>query len=102
MRFDLQHPRILGLTATYGYDGSLVEFFLTIRSSQVEYDGLRPGYTGIPGLLALLVAHGFFDGDDLLLAREELAHRVAGEIEDPEVRRAAMVIERLLAAANEG
>lgn len=103
MRFDVQHPSDPTVRAEVGLDHAVGFFITTYKGRRVvrQYDALHRGYNGLPGLLAALVAHGFFTEDDVLLARQELAHRGAGEVEDRDVRRAAEVIENLRAAAAE-
>ena len=105
MRMEIAHPTNSQITAVVGWD-HLLGFFAEIsnRGFRIyQYDNLvvETGQTSLQGLLNLLVNQGFFT--DLETAE---AHRMLGyvddvdDIEEPSVRLAAEVIERLKEAAS--
>ena len=107
MRFRLDHPTSPRTWALYGFDPTGLGFWAEVRRRGYivsAYDGLHVlgGRTTISGVLALLVGHGFLEGDDLHEAMQLLPHVDAADIEGLDVRRAAEVIERLRGAASGG
>ena len=107
MRFRLEHPSELRTWALYGFDHSGLGFWCEVRRRGhllASYDGLSApgGMTSIQGVLDLLVNHGLVTESDVAAALLELPHRDAADIQDPDLRRAAEVIERLREAASEG
>ncbi len=105
MRFRLAHPSEPRTWAWYGHDRTGLGFWAEVRRGGRlvdAYDGLRSGQTTIQGVLSRLTEHGFIDEDDIHEAMRQLAIMDAADIEDPNVRRAATVIEQLRQAAAEG
>ncbi len=105
MRFTITHPTDTTLRAVYGWDHAL-GFWIDVRRRgrlQEARDALREagGVTSVGDILATLVAHSFLDEDNVHEAMSMLAHVDATDIEDPDERRAAEVIERLRRAGAE-
>lgn len=105
MRFTFQHPSDPTMKAIYGHDRTALGYFLEVRRAGrlvCAYDGLRSGETTIDGVLSRLVDHTFVTEGDIGEAMTLLAHTDAADIEDPALRRAATVIERLRQAGAGG
>ena len=106
MRFTLDHPSTPHVRAAYGWDHALGFWIEVRRRGRLleAHDALREagGVTSVRDILDALVAHGFVTEDAVAEAMTWLPHRDAAEIQDPDVRRAAEVIERLRGAASEG
>lgn len=99
-RFIVNHPTDKGLRASYGLDRALGFFAELKRGERIlaEYDRIHPPYADKQGLLDFLVRNGFFTATEVQLAHLESAHTEPEEME-PELRRAAHVLENLRAAA---
>jgi len=105
VRFTLDHPTDRTTRAVLGHDRTAVGYFLEVRRAGKLvhiFDGLRSGPTTIQGVLSRLMEHGFVTEDDLHEAMQMLPHMDAADIQDPDLRRAAEVIERLRGAASKG
>jgi len=105
MRFTIQHPTDTAMKAVYGFDPTAVGYFVEVRRAGklvCAYDGLHFGQTSITGVLSRLVDHTLVTEDEVAEAQDWLPHMDAEDIEDPDVRRAATVIENLLSAAAKG
>ena len=104
MKFHVQHPADPRLSADVGLDPDpAVAHFATIyKAARVvgEVDGLRDP-RGLPAVLELLVRFRFLTDVDVQVARRELAHHRASEIEDAGARLAGTVVERLRLAAGD-
>lgn len=105
MRFTINNPSDSTMRAVLGFDPTAVGYFVEVRQAGRlvdSYDGLRHDQTTIDGVLTPLVNHGFITEDAIAEAVTWLPHMDAADIEDPDVRRAAEVIERLRAASSKG
>lgn len=97
MKFALKHPTSRRQKASCGVDNA-IGVFVEVRDGDrlvKEYDALHPGYEGVPGALRILATYGFFTEAEAALALLWIQHSRAAEAEDPNVRRAAEVAERL-------
>lgn len=94
-----------GFTISYGVDGGGLGFFGTILKDgrkAAEYDALRSGYDGLPGLLRVIVHAGVVAADDVAEAARLLPHVEApDEIDEPAVRFIAQVILNCRRAASD-
>jgi len=105
MRMEIIHPTDSRVTAELGWD-HLLGFFTEIRNQGCrlyQYDNLvvEDGPTSLRGLLNLLVNQGFFTAMDIAEAHRALGYvDDVDDIEEPSVRLAAEVIERLKEAAS--
>ena len=104
MRMEIAHPTDPQMSAVLGWD-HLLGFFVEIRnrgSRIYQYDNLvlEDGQTSLQGLLNLLVSQGFFTRLDIAEAHRALGYvDDVDDIEEPAVRMAAEIIERLKEAA---
>ena len=104
MRMEIAHPAAPRMTAVLGWD-HLLGFFGEIRNRGCriyQYDNLvcDDGPTSLQGLLNLLVGQGFFTALDIAEAHRALGYiDDVDDIEEPAVRMAAEIIERLKEAA---
>jgi len=87
----------------YGWDPTQVAFFLTVRKGRrklVEYDGLRPGYDGLRGLVKALLDAGVVSHEDIVGALLALPHvRRLEDIPEPGVRLVVEITNHLRRAA---
>lgn len=91
------------LSLEYGFD-KLMGFFLTVSFRGVQkadYDCLDDSYSGLPGLLDVLVESGAFSRSDIEEALTSLMTMDSSDIEDKAVQQAAIVIENLKLAAGD-
>lgn len=102
MKMTVPHPSDTDVYAEVGLDPFVGHFATVYEQDRVaeSVDGLSDA-RGLPAVLDMLVARAFFAVEDVLLARRELAHRHAADVEDPDVRRAAGILEALRMAAAE-
>lgn len=102
-----RHRLVFNGTARFvlvvGYDHPAMGFFLTIHGPgrPVVYDSTRPGYEGIPGLLACLVAARVVSEADVATAKNFLAHAGTADMNDDGVRLVATIVTMLRRDAGE-
>ena len=104
MRFKISHPRDPNLHAVAGHNTTAVSFFCEVwrKRCQIEnYDAFDTGESTIEGVLEVLIKHAFFTENDVAAAYRHLPHKVAEDVDDPDERRAAIVIEKLRQAGRE-
>lgn len=108
MAHRITHPTRAGVHAVCGYSRTLGGFWVEVWSPndgghEVMHHG--PATTGrqvpLREVLGVLVRFEFFGWADVHLAHQEIQMRLPNEIRDPDVRRAAEVLEVLKAEASE-
>ena len=98
----IEHPGRAGIHAICGYSSTHGLFIEVWDDGQVTYHGSATTGSAVPlrEILWLLVERGFFGWADIHLAQRQLQRKLAEEIDDSDVRRAAEVLDVLKSEAS--